>query len=764
MPLRATLEKSGLASQASLAAIVEATADLVSIRMLDFSGVSYMNQAGRRMLGLGPNEAVPDLMDFRTAASRAQWMDVTLPAVLRDGVWSGETIFVDRGGRVIPVSQMTLAHAMPDGQVQLSTIARDITESRRSAADLRASDERLRFAIEAAGMGVWEVDVRTRHVTWTEMKLPGHGDPPRRFAGTAEEFFAGIHPDDRDATRREVDRAIVERVDLTIMFRTLGPSEETSWVEWRGRAIYEPDMTPTQILGVSTDVTKREVLEAQLRQAQKMDAIGQLAGGVAHDFNNLLTAILGYAKFVADGLAPGDRRRSDVEEITKAADRAASLTRQLLAFSRSQVLRSTLVDVNQLVAGVSEMLRRLIGEQITLDVLAAPDLALVLADPGQLEQVVINLAVNARDAMEKGGRLTLETANIELHARSGVHDQIVVPGWYVMLKVADTGLGMDLHTMRHLFEPFFTTKAPGKGTGLGLATVYGIVKQSAGYIWADSEEGHGAAFRVYLPRANRVGVVETAPPLEPEPLARGEELVLLVEDEAGVRRLARRFLENAGYRVLDAASGQDAETIFAEHRADIDLLITDVVMPGMTGPDLFRRLSADEPGLKVIHASGYANGDVASARPQRPGNRTCRRRSRPRCSCHTCAPFSTGGRSVVREGRRPAAGASRRGRRTVPELVRGTAARWSGRRTQNALRASRPSQRRSAIARATGAPTSRIPTGTIHTTPSSAAASASALRHRPVVVMVWRESSEMATFTLCNSEHLFPVIPASLTL
>jgi signal transduction histidine kinase/CheY-like chemotaxis protein len=606
MPLRATLENSGLASQATLAAIVEATADLVSIRMLDFSGVSYMNQAGRTMLGLGRDEPVPDLMAFRTEASRAQWMDVTLPAVLRDGVWSGETSFVDRGGRVIPVSQMTLAHTMPDGKVQLSTIARDITESRRSAADLRASDERLRFAIEAAGMGVWEVDVRTRHVTWTEMKLPGHGDPPRRFAGTAEEFFAGIHPDDREGTRREVDRAIVERLDLTIMFRTLGPTEETNWVEWRGRAIYEPDMTPTQILGVSTDVTKREVLEAQLRQAQKMDAIGQLAGGVAHDFNNLLTAILGYAKFVADGLAPDDRRRSDVEEITKAADRAASLTRQLLAFSRSQVLRSTLVDMNQLVAGVSEMLRRLIGEQITLDVVAAPDLALVLADPGQLEQVVINLAVNARDAMEKGGRLTLETANVELHSRSGVPDQIVVPGWYVMLKVVDTGLGMDVHTRRHLFEPFFTTKPAGKGTGLGLATVYGIVKQSAGYIWADSEVGRGAAFRVYLPRANRVAV-ESLPPVETEPPPRGEELVLLVEDEAGVRRLARRFLENAGYHVLDAASGQDAEVIFAEHRGDIDLLVTDVVMPGMTGPDLFRRLSADEPGLKVVYMSGYAN-------------------------------------------------------------------------------------------------------------------------------------------------------------
>jgi two-component system, cell cycle sensor histidine kinase and response regulator CckA len=616
MPLWATLESSGLATQAALAAIVEATTDLVSIRRLDSSGVAFMNQAGRSLLGLGPHEPVPDLMTFRSEASRAQWTDVTLPAVLRDGVWSGETAFVDRAGRVIPVSQVTLAHTLPDGQIQLSTIARDLTASRRSAADLRESDDRLRFAIEAAGMGVWEIDVQTRDVTSTEMS-PGHTGPPRRFAGTADAFFAGIHPDDRDATRREVERAIDQRQDLAMMFRTVTHAGDVCWVEWRGRAIFEPGLAATKLLGVSTDVTKREVLEAQLRQAQKMDAIGQLAGGVAHDFNNLLTAILGYAKFVADGLAPDDRRRSDVDEITKAADRAASLTRQLLAFSRSQVLRSTLVDLNRLVGGVCEMLRRLIGEQITLEVIAAPDLALVLADASQLEQVVVNLAVNARDAMEKGGRLTIETANVELDAKSGPPDQVVVPGWYVMLAVVDTGAGMTVHTMRHLFEPFFTTKAAGKGTGLGLATVYGIVKQSTGYIWAESEEGKGSTFRVYLPRANRP-VVISPPKIEGAPPSRGEELVLLVEDEAGVRRLARRFLENAGYRVLDADSGAAAEVIFAEQRGAIDLLVSDVVMPGMSGPQLFRRLVTYDPGLRVVYMSGYAN-DAMSRQLQASG-------------------------------------------------------------------------------------------------------------------------------------------------
>jgi len=299
-----------------------------------------------------------------------------------------------------------------------------------------------------------------------------------------------------------------------------------------------------------------------------------------------------------------------VDEVIKAAQRAASLTRQLLAFSRKQVLRSTLVDLNQLVTGVCEMLRRLIGEHIALDVVSAPDLARVLADAGQLEQVVINLAVNARDAMEQGGRLTLETANVHLDATAGLPDQTVVPGWYVMLAVVDTGVGMDAQTKRHLFEPFFTTKERGKGTGLGLATVYGIVKQSEGYIWAESEPGRGSAFRVYLPRAAR-RVELDAPAVESDSTFKGSETVLLVEDEAGVRDLARRVLEDAGYRVLDAASGQDAQSIFVQNRGSIDLLVTDVQMPGLSGPDLFLRVAVDDPGLKVVYISGYATEAMA---------------------------------------------------------------------------------------------------------------------------------------------------------
>jgi CheY-like chemotaxis protein len=350
-----------------------------------------------------------------------------------------------------------------------------------------------------------------------------------------------------------------------------------------------------------------------------MEAIGQLAGGVAHDFNNLLTAILGYAMFAADSLPRDDQRRHDMDEVIKAARRAAGLTKQLLAFSRTQLLLSTLVDLNVLVTGITGLLRRLIGEPIALDLVLAADLALVRVDAEQVEQVVLNLVGNARDAMEQGGRLTLTTANVQLHASSGLPDQAVLSGWYVMLAVADNGTGMNETTKRHLFEPFFTTKPRGKGTGLGLATVYGIVKQSEGYIWVDSEPGRGSTFRVYLPRTERPAEAVTWAAPRAARYAR-VETVLLVEDEAGVRGLARRMLEQAGYRVLDAANGLDAAVIFAQHRGAIDLLVTDVIMPGMSGLDLFRRLAIDQPALKVVYISGYATEAMARQLEHDRGN------------------------------------------------------------------------------------------------------------------------------------------------
>jgi two-component system cell cycle sensor histidine kinase/response regulator CckA len=363
-------------------------------------------------------------------------------------------------------------------------------------------------------------------------------------------------------------------------------------------------------ISVIEDITDRRILEAQVRQANKMDAVGQLASGVAHDFNNLLTVILGFAELVTGDVAIPTQHGKDLGEIIKAAQRATGLTKQLLAFSRQQVLNAAPLDVNGLITEMAGMLRRLIGEHIEVTLALAPDLSLALADRGQLEQVVMNLMVNARDAMLGGGRVTIETTDVELE-NSSFHEETIMQGRYVMLAITDTGSGMTKETRQRLFEPFFTTKETGKGTGLGLSTTYGIVKQSKGYIWVYSEPGQGTTFKVYLPRANRDLPVQVAGALVTPPVKGASETVLLVEDEVGVRQLSKRILDNAGYRVLQAANGDDAERLFARHADSIDLVVTDVIMPGCGGPDLLSRLQVQAPALRVLYMSGYTDQSAA---------------------------------------------------------------------------------------------------------------------------------------------------------
>jgi PAS domain S-box-containing protein len=353
------------------------------------------------------------------------------------------------------------------------------------------------------------------------------------------------------------------------------------------------------------DLTERKRLEEQFRQAQKMEAVGRLAGGVAHDFNNLLNVILGYAELTMRTLDEGDHRRRNLVEIRKAGDHAAALTRQLLAFGRGQVLQPRVLDLNAVVGEMQGMVRRLIGEDVDLVTALAPGLGRVRADPGQLGQVILNLAVNARDAMPAGGRLTLETADVELdgHAQAGL-----APGRYVRLAVTDTGCGMPASVQEHIFEPFFTTKEKDKGTGLGLATVYGIVKQSGGAITVHSEVGAGTTFEIHLPRAEAPAEVAAAPSAaEPE---RGSETILLVEDDPGVRGLTHEVLTGAGYRVLAAASGPEALALVNDSTARIDLVLTDLVMPRMNGRELTRRLQEARPGVAVLYMSGYAAGTL----------------------------------------------------------------------------------------------------------------------------------------------------------
>jgi PAS domain S-box-containing protein len=363
------------------------------------------------------------------------------------------------------------------------------------------------------------------------------------------------------------------------------------------------------VIGVALDITERERLTDQLRQSQKMQAVGELAGGVAHDFNNLLMVVKGHSQLLLERMPESSPLRLSVEQVEKAADRAAALTRQLLAFSRKQVLQARVMDMNDSVAGMIRMFSRVIGENIQMAFVPGGKLGRVKADPGQIEQVLLNLVVNARDAMPNGGRLTIETSNVELDRGYSATHTSFEPGLYVMLTVTDTGCGMDAQTQARMFEPFFTTKGPGKGTGLGLATVYGVVKQSGGYIYVYSEPGRGTTFKIYLPQVS-ADLDVLLPDSEKRRSARGTETILFVEDEQSVRELVRDYLVGAGYCMLEAPDGVQALKVAAAHPGLIHMLITDVVMPHLSGPQLATKLSAERTDLKVLFISGYTDDTV----------------------------------------------------------------------------------------------------------------------------------------------------------
>ncbi|MBI4165217.1 MAG: response regulator [Acidobacteria bacterium] len=360
---------------------------------------------------------------------------------------------------------------------------------------------------------------------------------------------------------------------------------------------------------LKAEIAERESLEKQLVQAQKMEAIGRLAGGVAHDFNNLLTIITGYSDLLLNEMPSGSLFRGHIEEVKKAADRAAALTRQLLAFGRRQVLAPLVVNLNDIVANVDKMLRRLIGEDIDLVTKLDPALSHTKVDPGQVEQVIMNLAVNSRDAMPEGGKITIVTANAELDANYARRHAMAAPGRFVMLAVSDTGCGMDAETQSHIFEPFFTTKETGKGTGLGLATVYGIVKQIGGDIWVYSELGRGTTFKIYFPQVEEAERA-VQPPKVVSASQRGSETIIVVEDEEPVRSLVRRVLESKGYAVLTASTAEEATRICEQQEGKISLLLTDVVMPGMSGRKLAQHLGFSRPEMKILYMSGYTDNAI----------------------------------------------------------------------------------------------------------------------------------------------------------
>jgi two-component system cell cycle sensor histidine kinase/response regulator CckA len=476
---------------------------------------------------------------------------------------------------------------------------------------LRESEERAQQYLDSATVMLVALDTDGRIVLVNRYACAVLGGTAGALVGR-DWVEACVPPRLWDASRailRDIHAGNLSLVENSIVTAT----GEERLIEWRSTVRRGPEGEFEGTLSSGIDITERRRLEARYHQASKMEAVGQLAAGVAHDFNNLLTVIIGFAELAIVDAASDAGHAEELTEILGAARSASGLTRQLLAFSRQQVLHASPLDVNDLIGKMAGMLRRLIGEHIEIEMLPAAHLALAHADRGQVEQVIMNLVVNARDAMPEGGRVTISTLDVDIDERT-FPDEAVLPGSYVMLAIADTGTGMGEETHRRLFEPFFTTKEAGKGTGLGLSTTYGIVKQSKGYIGVDTILGKGTTFKVYLPRAVLSVPAEDEPAAPITRVSRGWETVLLVEDEDGVRRLSRRILEAAGYHVLVAANGDEAERLFGEtmkSRAPVDLLVTDIIMPHCGGPELFHRLHARLPALRVLYMSGYTNQSSA---------------------------------------------------------------------------------------------------------------------------------------------------------
>ncbi len=516
-----------------------------------------------------------------------------VPLLARDRPWGAITLSCER--RAFDVDDLATAS-------ELARRTAAAMEAVRLVRSLERSEERYRMLFEASPLPMWVYDAET-------LQFLAVNDAAIRHYGYTRQEFLGM-------TIKDIRPVEDVEAVLASLRRSGGPGSPMPGT-WRHRkrdgSVIDVEITAGRItfegrraaLVLAHDVTDRLRLEERLSQAEKMEAVGRLAGGVAHDFNNLLTVISGYTEILLN--RPETTGREQLGEIAHAAEQAAALTRQLLAFSRRQVLHPIVLDLNEIVAGMEPMLGRIIGEDVNVGVRLAPGLPAVEADRAQLERVILNLAVNARDAMPQGGRLTIETASVELDEDYVASRGEGTPGPNVLLAVSDTGVGMSEDVQRHLFEPFFTTKGPGAGTGLGLATVFGIVKQSGGSIYVYSEEGRGTTFKIYLPAAT--GTVE--PGAAPDPAAElGSETVMLVEDDESVRNLVRTMLETKGYEVLAAAGADEAERMCAARSGGVDLLLTDVVMPEVNGRALAERLAAMSPSMRILFMSGYSDEAV----------------------------------------------------------------------------------------------------------------------------------------------------------
>ena len=601
-------------------------ADPTTLRLLD------VNPMSERLTGLPREDLLRQPLTRLFRSDADEGLDRLRRALNATQTFhSQEGYFLRRGlGEVWHPVNVTLTRLHTERRPLGLILARDITERVRAEEKLRLANAALRAEIaghEQAAAALRQAQQRLRHVVASSpavlFALALEGERIRGISWISENlqdllgygpavatdpdwWMSNIHPDDRERMIAQTHEHLLSRGRAANEYRFWHRDGSYRWTRQEVRLMRDAAGKPLEAVGSWSDITERKQLEEQLRQAQKMEAVGRLAGGVAHDFNNLLTVINGFCDVLLADLPASDLRRESVAAIHGAGERAAGLTRQLLAFSRKAIVAPKVLDLNDIVDSVGKMLRRLIGEDVILTTSLAPGLDRVKADPGQVEQVLMNLAVNARDAMPAGGRLTIETGNLE--SGEGARYPGLAPGRYVRLVVSDTGHGMTEEVKARVFDPFFTTKEPGKGTGLGLATVYGIVQTYRGHVAVDSEVGAGTTFTILLPAeeaaADRpAGEVQQVAP-------RGTETVLLVEDEGAVRRVARIALEALGYTVLEAASAADAVPAAAAHPGPVHLLLTDVVMPGQGGREVAQTVRARYPEVKVLYVSGYTDDAV----------------------------------------------------------------------------------------------------------------------------------------------------------
>ena len=528
-------------------------------------------------------------------------------SLAQNGKWSSPLSLRRPDGSKLPV-EMTVA-AMPDGGTVCA--CRDLSQREQAEKARAEAEAKYRTLVEQVNAITYiaEIGINGKWYYVSPQVESILGYTGEEWLAIAHDWANLIHPDDV-ATVIAAEEASRKGEPFQAEFRIKRKDGKEVWLNDTAVVVQGSNLHPV-MEGIIVDITERKVLETQLQQSRKMEAVGRLAGGIAHDFNNLLTIITGYTDLALSRPAVPLELRSDIERVENAAARAAALVRQLLAFSRKQVLQPKTLDLNAIVVNMDKLLRRLIDDNIEMITRVRDDLGKVKADPAQVEQVIMNLVVNARDAMPSGGRLLLETCNVDLNAAYADEHVSVKPGRYVMLAVSDTGVGMAAETVAHIFEPFYTTKESGRGTGLGLSTVYGIVKQSGGYIWVYSEPGKGSTFKVYLPRVEEQ-VDEEAPRPAPFGEQRGTETVLLVEDEEPVRDLVETILSKQGYEVIVALDPRHAEEIARKFSGEIHLLLTDVVMPGTSGRELAARISAIRPEMHVLYMSGYTENVITS--------------------------------------------------------------------------------------------------------------------------------------------------------